>query len=203
MVIVKGCGTLTTMTADSEDKDTLSKIANGNTGAFEEIISKYQRYVFAIVSKHVPRAHVTEVAHDVFVKAYQSLPSYQAKAPFKFWLATIAVRGSCDFWRKRKTRELPFSELSVEGKDWCTRALEDAAKANFTQETSAKSASEVLEWALQDLMPEDRIIVTMLHIEELPVKEIAQLLNWTVAKVKVRAFRARQILKRRIESLES
>ena len=54
---------------------------------------------------------------------------------------------------------------------------------------------ERLRPALETLKPEDRMVLTMLHIEERSVAEIASLLGWTESNVKVRALRARQKLK--------
>lgn len=198
----EGCGTVAAMATEPDDFELVERIRRGESAAFEPLVRRYERYVFAIVHRHVPAQAVEEVAHDVFIRAYQSLDSFQQRSPFKFWLATIAVRRCCEFWRTRRFREVSVSELTAEGREWCATALDKAAIDGFTNETNVKAAQEVLAWALQDLAPEDRTLITLLHLEERSVKEIAALLGWSAAKVKVRAFRARQQLRRKIDSLD-
>jgi RNA polymerase sigma-70 factor (ECF subfamily) len=52
-----------------------------------------------------------------------------------------------------------------------------------------------LEWALKQLSPENRAVLTLVHLEGYSVREAAQLLGWTLVNVKVRAHRARRALR--------
>ena len=61
-------------------------------------------------------------------------------------------------------------------------------------------AKEILDWALAKLAPEERVVITLLEIEEKTVREIAGLTGWSESNVKVRAFRARQKLKEILET---
>ena len=58
-----------------------------------------------------------------------------------------------------------------------------------------REATEVLEWALGQLSPENRAVLTLVHLDGHSVREAAQLLGWSVVNVKVRAHRARQMLR--------
>ena len=54
-------------------------------------------------------------------------------------------------------------------------------------------------WSVARLKPEERLVITLMELEEKPVKEIAGLTAWTEVNVKVRTWRARQALKRILE----
>ena len=58
-----------------------------------------------------------------------------------------------------------------------------------------EEAAEVLEWALGKLSPENRAVLTLVHLDGYSVREAAQLLGWSLVNVKVRAHRARQALR--------
>ena len=62
-------------------------------------------------------------------------------------------------------------------------------------------AAELTDLLLEKLSPEDRLVLVLLHAEELSVREIAQLTGWSEAKVKIRAFRARAVARRAIKRL--
>ena len=56
----------------------------------------------------------------------------------------------------------------------------------------------ILDRAMSRLKPEDRLVITLFELEDRSVREVAELTGWSETRVKVRAFRARQALKRYI-----
>ncbi|MBW2599067.1 MAG: hypothetical protein JRC60_02995 [Deltaproteobacteria bacterium] len=64
----------------------------GDADAFAQILTRYKDHVMGIVSRHVPYDQAEETAHDAFIRAYQSLPTFKQKSEFKYWLSSIAVR---------------------------------------------------------------------------------------------------------------
>jgi DNA-directed RNA polymerase specialized sigma24 family protein len=77
---------------EAADIDVVRRVLAGDVNAFEKLVARYQAYVFSIVRKHVPPENVEAVAHDIFVRAYRSLPGYGQKSQFAKWLAGISVR---------------------------------------------------------------------------------------------------------------
>jgi RNA polymerase sigma-70 factor, ECF subfamily len=175
----------------------IARVRAGQVNDFEPLITRHREQVFAIVARHVPGAQVAETAHEVFVRAFFSLATYRAEKPFAHWLARIAVRTCYDFWRQQKRHpETPASTLDEAGQEWLDRATQSIARETFAAETAQREAAEVLEWALGKLGAADRMVLTMLHRDGHSVTEIATLLGWTRARVKVTAFRARHKLRR-------
>lgn len=181
---------------DMEDARILKAIRAGDVDAYAGLMTKYQGRVSGIVAGHAPRERVAELTHEVFVRAYRSLPGYRGDSPFGHWLAKVAVRTCHDFWRSEyRRRERPESELS----DECRAFVEETAALDSSEAAeeaaSRQEARELLSWALGKLSPTDRMVVTLTHIEERPMAEAAALLGMSVPNVKVRAFRARKKLR--------
>src|SRR6267378_4078227 len=123
-----------------------------------------------------------------FSKAFQKLSSFRGDAPFEHWLMRLAVRTCYDFLRgHQRNRETTFSELSEPEEDW----LERFGRQPDTASENAEAARQLIERVLEQLSPAARMVITLLEIEDRSVKEISQLTGWSVALVKVRAFRAR------------
>ncbi len=184
------------------DGEIVQRIIEGDVDAFEYLLDRYRVLVFGIVMKHIPRNQAEEVAHDVFVRAYQSLTTYKHKSDFKYWLSKIAVRTCYDYWRKEyRSRERPFSDLTEDQQKCVNRVTLNQSNWSCESERSQHEAQELLDWAMFQLSAEDRIILELIHMEERPVKEVADLLGWSVAKVKVRAFRSRKKLRKILEKL--
>jgi RNA polymerase sigma-70 factor (ECF subfamily) len=178
-----------------EETELVRRIKQGETERFAELIDRYQDHVGRIVGRRVPADRVHELVHEVFVKAYVNLAQFSESAPFGNWLAGIAVRTCYDFWRARNREELPVSALSDEHQRWIEQTLSSHSDREFRDQTAQKEASEVLEWALGQLSPENRAVLTLVHLDGYSVREAAQLLGWSVVNVKVRAHRARQALR--------
>jgi RNA polymerase sigma-70 factor (ECF subfamily) len=156
-------------------------------------MERYQNYVLAIVNRHAPTDQVEELSQEVFIKAFQSLAGWRRAGHFRAWLSVIAVRTCYDYWRKHyRSREVPMSALSEAHREWLDRVLTDASETSWQEMTRRREAREILDWALDQLSAADRMVLELVHLEGQSVKAAARQLGWTVANVKVRAFRARR-----------
>src|SRR5438093_644399 len=171
------------------EADLIAAVLGGDTASFEPLIQKYSPRLFSTARRYARReSEVEDIVQEVWSKAFQKLGSFRGEAPFEHWLMRLAVRTCYDFLRgHQRNRETPFSELSDAEDDWLDRFVaspDDASEA-------AAAAKELVDRVLAQLSPPARLVITLLEIEDRPIKEIAQLTGWSVPLVKVRAFRAR------------
>jgi len=187
------------------DDEIIRRVLDGDANAFEHLLVKFQDQVLRIVRKHIPYGQVEETAQDVFVRAYQSLPTFKGKSGFKQWLSAITIRTCYDFWRKQyRSREFPMSTLTEKHQDWLEKIISDQSSQLFNKQSSQKEAREVLDWALNRLSAEDRMVLELVYLEGLSGKEAAKLLGWSVANVKIRSHRSRKKLRKLIaESIKT
>lgn len=186
-----------------DDELIVRRVLDGDPDAFAILVERHQGRVFRTVGAHVPPDEVEEVTHEVFIRAYRSLSSYAGQSEFSHWVTVIAVRACHDFWRRSyRSREVNVSTLTAEHDSW----LERLSGAASTEEAAAlgarQEAREVLDWALARLKPEERLVLELVHLEERPMNEAAELLGWTVTNTKVRAHRARKKMKKLLESAQ-
>ena len=174
---------------DPSDAELISAVLNGDTASFEPLVTKYQGRVFATARRYARReSEVEDIVQEVFAKAFQKLAGFRGEAPFEHWLMRLAVRTCYDFLRAhQRNRETTFSELSEPETDWLERFVVQPDGAD----EQADAARQLIDKVLSRLSPPARLVITLLEIEERPVKEIAQMTGWSVTLVKVRAFRAR------------
>lgn len=173
------------------DEALVAATLRGDDDAFSELVTRHKRRVFTTAARFARDDHqLDDICQEVFLRAYRHLGKFRAEAPFAHWLAKITVSACYDFLRKeRRVREQASLDASV--LEMPDRRIESAVAAG--------RARELLDYALRRLSPEERLIITLAGIEERPMREIAELTGWTESNVKVRAFRARQNLKRILE----
>jgi len=187
---------------DINDDEMINRVLEGEVNVYELLMNKYQSIVLSILKKRLPFEQVEEVAQVVFIKAYQSLPSYRGESPFKNWLSSIAVRACYDFWRTRyKKREVSIDSISEGDKDWLDKVLLEQSTDVLTKKGQESEAKELLDWALSKLSPEDKMVLELVYLEGFSNKETSDLLGWSVPNVKVRSFRSRRKLRKLLKDL--
>ncbi len=174
------------ITNDPTDEHLIEAIVAGNDAAFVQLVRRYKRKVFGLAARFARDADdLDDICQDIFIKIYENLGKFRADAPFEHWLSRVAVRTCYDALRRRKKErhDVPLDSMHYE--------IADAA---FDRNQAAEQARNLLEWGLGQLRPEERLVITLLELEEKSVKEVADLTGWSPSNVKVRAFRARQKL---------
>jgi len=174
---------------ERSETELIAAVLKGDTASFEPLIEKYSPRVFATARRYARRdSEVEDIAQEVWMKAFQKLSSFRGEAPFEHWLMRLTVRTCYDFLRgHQRNRETAFTELSESENDW----LERFVSAPETAVENADAAKQLIDRVMEKLSPPARLVITLLEIEDRSVKDIAQLTGWSVALVKVRAFRAR------------
>ncbi len=160
----------------------------GDDDAFADLVRRHKGRVFATASRFARDAHqLDDLCQEVFLRAFRHLAKFRGDAPFEHWLARVTVSACYDLLRRERRHRghLSLDEMEFDPRDISV----DAALA-------AGRARELVGWAMGQLSAEERLILTLLELEERSVREIAALTGWSESNVKVRAFRARHSLKK-------
>ena len=178
------------------DAEIVQRVVGGDVEAFELLLRRHAARVFEIVGRRVPAAEAPAVAQDVFLGAFRSLAAYSRRKPFEHWLLRIARRRCYDYWRVRDRQEgrgagsLDAGERTELDRVSAARAREQQREADSREE-----AVGLVQKALASLDAEDRAMMEAVYFEEVPLKEAAAGLGWSLAKTKMRALRARRALR--------
>ena len=177
--------------SEPTDENVIQDINAGNTEAFVHLVRRYKRKVFGLAARFARDAdELDDICQDVFIKVYENLGKFRADAPFEHWLSRITIRTCYDALRSRKKEKgnVPLESIHY--------FLEDRS-IGINQ--AAQEALNLLESGLVRLRPDERLVITLLELEEKSIREIAEMTGWSQANVKVRAFRARKKLKELLE----
>jgi RNA polymerase sigma-70 factor (ECF subfamily) len=173
------------------DERLIKAVLAGDDEAFSELVRRYKPKVFRLAARFVrDNDELDDICQEAFIKAYQSLKKFRGDAPFEHWLTKIAVNVCYDMLRKqsRKRDNVPLDSVDF-----------SIGEPQSPSSSSGSEAWDILKNAFVKLRPEDRLVITLLNLEEKSVRETASLTGWSEANVKVRAFRARKELKRILE----
>lgn len=185
------------MISESFDvQDCLQRVRAGEMSSAHALIEYLHPLVRRLVRNHLPRRESEEdLMQEVFLKLLQKLDSYRERAgiPFEHWVSRLTVRTCLDALRAEKARpEWRMADLSDGETEWMDYLLNRQAA---TPSEHAVDAKAVVTRLLAQLSPPDRLVLTLLDLEERSTQEIAQITGWTRPMVKMRAMRARHKLR--------
>jgi len=179
---------------DAIDAALVARAVAGDAAAFNRLVERWQDRVFRLARRFFRRGEdAEEVAQEVFMKLYATLPRYRADAPFEHYLLRIATNACHDKLRWRRSRpETPAGDRTGETAAWLDRALRGRAVEAAQAEEARGLAADLLD----RLPPRDRIVLVLLDLEGRSSAEVAEATGSTRAAVKIRAMRARRALRR-------
>ena len=170
----------------------IALVRAGDPPAAEALIAHLHPLVRRLVRNHLPRRESEEdLMQDVFIKIFQRLETYEHRAgvPFEHWVSRLTVRTCLDALRAERSRpEWRMADLSEGEAEWMDFLLSRQADAPSHHSSDAKT---IVTRLLAQLAAPDRLVLTLLDLEQRSTKEISQLTGWTRAMVKMRAMRAR------------
>ncbi len=182
------------MQAGTDDIQIINQVLQGDQQSFEELIKRYQHFVFTIALRYVRnREDAEEIAQDVFVKAYRSLADFKGNAKFSTWLYTIAVNTTKTFLRKVKLPVDSLDHVKI------SETVDKQHSGNGADLTEQRSMQQLINQAIGLLSPEDAIVITLFYKAEQSIEETGLIMGLTPNAVKVRLHRARLRLKEKLE----
>ena len=163
---------------------------------FHRLYDSYHQDVFNFLfylTKN--RSAAEDLAHEVYVRVLKSYERFEGKSSEKTWLFSIAKNVAIDYFRKKKIRD----KHAFTAFDWETEQLVSTTPTP-EQFTEMNEELRQLLSALEECTGDQKMVVVMRYMQQLSVQETAEILGWTVAKVKTTQHRAlknlRQIMER-------
>jgi len=183
----------------SDESVLVDAARNGDVGAFEQLVRRYDRNVFRI-AQHITqnREDAEDVVQDAFLKAFQNLGQFQGQSKFYTWLVRIAVNEALMRLRRRRPeRTVSLDEDVKTEEDSIPREVADWSP-NPEQLYSQAELKDILSKTIQGLSPGFRTVFVLRDVEALSTEETAEALNLSIPAVKSRLLRARLQLRERL-----
>lgn len=185
----------------AEDRALVRAVRDGVPGAFERLVRRHQRLVGHVVQRLVRDAEDTrELSQETFLRVHQSLHQWRGDSSLATWVGRVAWSLALRHLEKRRIELVdggggnPDDELP---------SLLEQARDPLDLEAAVASAqlARRLHGAIESLAPLPRLLLTLYHLHEMPIAEIAQLTELPAGTVKSHLFRARLQLRARLAHL--
>ena len=178
----------------SSDEELVAFAREGDDAAFEKIFERHKLRV-ALIAGRFFQDHIEDIVQECFTRVFFALRDFsdQGEGSLGSWVAKIAFNTCYDELRRRgRRREQAVSDLSA-GEVETIRSASSETDASIESLAISRDLANKL---LSQLSAEDRLVLVLLDVEGLSVTEIARIMDWSAAKVKIRTFRARSDLRK-------
>ena len=185
------------------DASAIERTLAGDRDAYRVLVEKHSQNVYALAYRMTDNHHdADEVVQEAFLRAYQKLGQFEARANFGTWVYRIAANYAIDRLRKRQAEEARREHPSrdpAEGEERDTMNLYEDRAPSPERLAESRELAEHLRRALNELSPAERTAFVMRHWGGSGIEEIAETLKSSSSAAKNTVFRSVQKLRRALE----
>ncbi len=181
-----------------EDKQLIRLALEGNQDAYKRLMKKYHNAIHHLIVRMIGYGGEAEdLTQEAFIKAFNSLETFNDEFAFSTWLYKIATNNCIDYLRKRKLRTFSIDK-PVESHDG--EYQYEIPDHTYIPDTNIlrHQQTRTIQHAIDALPEKYRIVIVMRHQQELSYEEIADELGLPLGTVKAHIFRAREMLSRQL-----
>ena len=190
------------MADDGVSRELVAAALRQDEEAARELVRRLYPLVAKLVRAHRPvRSAEEDLCQMIFIKVMQNLSQFSGKVPLEHWVSRIAINTCINQIQAEKARpELREADLSVEQ----AAVIQNlAATADDLAPDHSFASRQLVEHLLNALKPAERLVIDLLYLQQRSVAEVQQITGWSGALVKVRAFRARQKMKKQMSMMSA
>jgi RNA polymerase sigma-70 factor (ECF subfamily) len=175
------------------ERELIERCRLGDEGAFQELVDRYKDLVFALIARTVPdRSRAEDIAQDVFLRIHRGLPYFRGEARLSTWIYRI-VANVCLQDHARVAGTVPAVSLDDE------RGAQRAPSASDRQFGDFELRDQ-LEKAIARLPANYRLLIAAHYLKGVQYEDLAEALQLPLGTVKTQLYRAKQQLRRLLET---
>lgn len=185
-----------------DDVAIVEAVRGGDTEAFRTLVERHKRRLYAVILRLVgDPSQAEELAQETFVRAFRGLADFRRESSFGTWLIQIGIHAARDRMRSVRRHGTVSLEELRDGRHPRLELVDTSPAADPGHEIEAEEERSLMRTALAGLPPEYREVLVLKHFEGWAYGEIASVTGDSVGTLKVRAYRARQLLRERLAEL--
>ncbi len=172
------------------DEEIARRVQNGNKEIFGMLVERFEHKLLRYGNKFLSNSDdVQDLVQDVFVSVYQNIQSFDPSQRFSPWIYRIAHNTFVSGMRKHSRNPLLLFDFDT----FISHAVyEDPAQAQREQ----KEMRAMIDRGLDEISPKYREILILYYLEEIPYKEIADILEVPTGTVSIRLMRGKEELRK-------
>lgn len=177
------------------EQELVDNVLNGNAKAFERLVTQYEKLVLHVISRMIRSDDdLQDVCQEVFIKIYRGLHSFRFQSKLSTWIARLAYLTALNYLRTYKNEAQGSYEREAPGLNTYHFSEETPEQLLIRKDVSAYVHELILQLPLHY-----RTVLTLFYLDEFSIPEIQAITGMPEGTVKSYLFRAKQLLKTKLE----
>lgn len=169
-----------------EEHDIIERCRKGDSDAYAVLVDRYRSLAYTVACRMLGDADLAnDIAQESFFAAYSGIRQFRYGSKFSSWLTSIVLNKCRDHIRSRRPT-VGIDEIAE---------IRATGRRDPEQEAMDGQTADAVQRALNGLAPDYREAVILKHIEELDYQTMSEILGVSIAALKVRTHRGREMLK--------
>nr|WP_089410384.1 sigma-70 family RNA polymerase sigma factor [Granulicella rosea] len=182
-----------------DEQQMIAAILAGESRLFHELIRPYERNVYAMAFSFLRNeADAEDASQEAFLRAFRNLSGFRGEAKFGTWLVSIVLNEARSRLRRKNTVKMESLEEDPDKPGHISPALLRDWREIPSESLERQEIKLLLQEAVTSLPPIYREVFVLRDVEELSTNEAAEILQISVAAIKVRLHRARLMLQKHL-----
>jgi len=184
---------------DRSEWEIISRFQKGNESAFEELVDWFQEPLYRLAWQWTNnKEDALDICQNAFIKLHNVLGKWKPKASLYTWLYRVVINLAIDLSRKKsRQRQMSISDMAEDGREI---EIKDEKAENPYQALESRELGQEISLAILDLPKRQQEAFVLKHMHDLPIKEIAEIMNCSPGAVKAHIFHATRKLREQLKS---
>ena len=184
--------------SSTDDRALVAAVLAQAPGAFERLVREYQGLCWHIIHRMVRHPDdASELCQEAFLRVHQRLHQFRHESALKSWIGQVAYSVAK---RHLERLRIPLAELSPDAEEGLSLLKQIGDGFDLEAAFADAQVQDVLNAAIESLPPLQRTLLTLYHLDELPIAEIATVTGLAEGTIKSHLFRTRKRLRELLEA---
>ncbi len=184
-----------------KETEIIQRILGGERELYEILVRRNNQKLYRVIRSYLKdEAEIEDIMQNTYVKAFTKLYQFKLEASFSTWLIRIGINESLARLKEKK-KVFNLTQHMDNYNESFVLEIPDHQALNPQDKMIQYEAKQLLENAIDQLSLKYKTVYVMKEVEEMSLKEIAIALNLTIANVKIRVHRSKEMLKEKLFEL--
>jgi RNA polymerase sigma factor (sigma-70 family) len=181
---------------ETTDEHIIAEILNGNKNSYAQLMRKYNQRLYRIGKGYIrDEDEIEDIMQETYIKGFQNLVKFENRSQFGTWITRILINECLQ--RLKKINKKALLENNAEN----SIVMNITDHQNPESKALNKELKKILEQNIESLPEKYKVVFLMREVEQMSIEETSQVLDLSIANVKIRFNRAKTMLRESLANI--
>lgn len=184
-----------------EERKLIEKCKQYDKYSFIELYKTYEKYLYSLCFSYVQDSQdALDLVQEIYIKIFKNINKFDINKSFRAWVRKIAVNTCLNFKRTKKNNIISMNAYVNDEEDIVLGDI-IPSEENVLKDIICTENKLIIKKHLKEIPEEYRIAIILRYYEDLSYNEISEIMNMPLGTVKTKIYRAKALLRKKLENI--